>query len=171
MNKLQDIGATVTYQRAFVRVGDHDPEPTTNRIHSSDGGVESRHATPEISSVEFRGKKSSDAPLGSRASAAEATALPSRAGVATGPSEVPEPSDAETPTFYTGTWFLVDEIDLGLSVLTAKVRALKEGNHHRAAVTQKLAAEEISKVAGQIKSMADTLTRVTIEHVNRKSHP
>src|SRR5258708_4767028 len=60
-----------------------NPTPAT----SSRGGVESRHAKPEICSVEFRGQKSSEALLGSRASAAEATALLSRAGSAPGPRE------------------------------------------------------------------------------------
>lgn len=73
------------------------------------------------------------------------------------------------PPFFTGTSFLVGEIELGVSVLAAKVRALKEGNRHCAAVTQKLSAEEISKIAGQIKMMADTLSRVSIAHINRRS--
>lgn len=149
------------YHRPFVRVGDHDPEPA--RVHSSDGGVESGHAKPEICPVEFRGKTSSGAPLGSRAPAADTTALPSGAGV------TPGPSDGQT--FYTGTSFLVDEIELGLNVLAAKVRALKEGHYRHAAVTQKIASEDISKVAGQIKTMADTLSRVTIEHISRKPRP
>lgn len=75
------------------------------------------------------------------------------------------------PPFFTGTGFLVGEIELGVSVLGAKVRALQEGNRHCAAVTQKLSAEEISKIAGQIKMMADTLSRVTIQHINRKPRP
>jgi hypothetical protein len=54
---------------------------------SSDGGVDRRHAKPEISSVEFRGEKSWRALPGSRACPAEATALQSRAGVTPGPSD------------------------------------------------------------------------------------
>lgn len=75
----------------------------------------------------------------------------------------------DTPNFFTGTSFAVEEIVLGMSVLNTKVRALKEGNSHQSAVTQKLAAEEISKVAGQIKMMGDMLARVSIEHLNRRS--
>lgn len=72
------------------------------------------------------------------------------------------------PDFFLGTSFAVDEILLGLNVLTAKAKALKEGNEHKAAVTQKLQAEAVSKIAGQIQLLADMLARVTIAHVNRR---
>lgn len=71
-------------------------------------------------------------------------------------------------TFYSGTSFAVGEIELGLSVLAAKVRNLKQGNTTGSAVQQKLASEDISKVAGQIKILADTLVRVSVAHLNRR---
>jgi hypothetical protein len=84
----------------------------------------------------------------------------------------PKQQQAEqSPDFFTGTSFAVDEILLGMSVLQAKVRNLKQGNDTGSAVQQKLAAEDISKVAGQIQSLADVITRVTITHLNRRPRP
>lgn len=77
----------------------------------------------------------------------------------------------QAPDFYTGTSFAVGEIELGLRVLTAKVRDLKRGNTTGSAVQQKLASEKISETAGQIKMLADTLTRVSISHLNRRPRP
>lgn len=79
-----------------------------------------------------------------------------------------EPLPANTPDFFYGTLFAVDEIVLGTSVLTAKVKSLKQGNQSKSVVQQKLAAEEISKVAGQIKMLADLLARISVEHANRR---
>lgn len=77
----------------------------------------------------------------------------------------------EQPTFFTGTSFAVEEIKLGLNVLTAKVRDLEQGNRVGSAVQQKLAAEKIAEVSGQIKILADTLARVSISHLNRRPRP
>lgn len=61
---------------------------TRMRFTKSDGGVEVTDTQkPEISSVEFRGKKSLEALPGSCASTADATALRSSAGVVSGPSD------------------------------------------------------------------------------------
>ena len=84
-------------------------------------------------------------------------------------TQAAQQQDAEQePNFYQGTSFLVDEILLGMNVLTAKVRNLKQGNTSGSAVQQKLAAEDIAKISGQIQSMAQTIARVTISHINRK---
>ncbi|MGM4891226.1 hypothetical protein [Tardiphaga sp. 839_C3_N1_4] len=80
----------------------------------------------------------------------------------------PIPKTEAEPNFFHGTSFAVEEIALGLNVLTVKVRNLREGSRNRSAVTQKLAAEDCSKIAGQIKIMSDLLVRVTLEHINRK---
>lgn len=77
----------------------------------------------------------------------------------------------EQPTFFTGTSFAVGEIELGLKVLGTKVRDLKNGNDAGSAVQQKIAAEQISKVAGQIQILADTLVRVSVSHINRRPRP
>ena len=80
-------------------------------------------------------------------------------------------AEPTSPTFFTGTRFAVDEIELGLKVLNAKARDLKSGNDIGSAVQQKLAAEAISKIAGQLQALADTLTRVSIAHINRRPRP
>jgi hypothetical protein len=85
----------------------------------------------------------------------------------TAPSPM-QPAKQE-PTFFTGTGFAVEDILLGLNVLTAKARNLKQANDTGSSVQQKLAAEEVSKIAGQIKAMADTISRVTITYLNRRA--
>jgi hypothetical protein len=80
----------------------------------------------------------------------------------------PAAKPAEQESFYTGTGFAVTEILLSMNELQAKLANLRQGNSPGSAVQQKLAAEAISRVAGQIKTMADTIARVTIAHLNRK---
>lgn len=80
----------------------------------------------------------------------------------------PEPRQT---TFYTGTSFAVGEIELGLKVLSAKVRDLKNGNESGSAIQQKLASEQIAKVSSQINALAETLVRVSISHINRRPRP
>lgn len=75
---------------------------------------------------------------------------------------------AQEPDFFTGTSFAVNEIELGLKVLAAKVRDLKRGNETGRAVDQKLASEAIAKTAGQIQVLGDLLARVSISHINRR---
>ncbi|MCS3690906.1 hypothetical protein ABIF26_006409 [Bradyrhizobium elkanii] len=74
----------------------------------------------------------------------------------------------QEPNFYTGTSFAVSEIVLCAADMQAKIINLAQGNKTGSAVQQKLAAEDISKIAGQIKAMADTISRVTIAHLNRR---
>lgn len=78
---------------------------------------------------------------------------------------------APEPTFFTGSSFAVVEIELSLQQLTEKVRSLKQGNTAGSAVQQKLASEDISKIATQIKAMADVITRTTLAHINRRPRP
>lgn len=77
-------------------------------------------------------------------------------------------SDEQEPDIYYGTSFIVDEIELGLAVLSRKVRDLKSGNQRGSAIDQKLASEQLAKTAGQMKCLADVVTRVTLNHINRK---
>lgn len=78
---------------------------------------------------------------------------------------------AQEPTFFTGSSFAVEEIVLSLAQLQEKVRILKQGNTAGIAVQQKLASEDISKIATQIKAMADVITRTTLAHINRRPRP
>ncbi len=75
----------------------------------------------------------------------------------------------QQPDFYTGARIFVADLDLGQRVLAAKVRALKQGNASGSAVQQKLAAEQISKVAGELQNIADALSRMTVSHLNRRA--
>lgn len=62
----------------------------------------------------------------------------------------------------------MSEVELSLQQLVDKVRSLKQGNTTGSAVQQKLASEDISKIASQIKAMADVITRTTLGHINRR---
>lgn len=74
----------------------------------------------------------------------------------------------QEPNIYYGTSFIVEELELGLGVLSRKVRDLKAGNARGSAVDQKLAAEQLAKTAEQMKCLADVVTRVTLNYINRK---
>lgn len=82
-----------------------------------------------------------------------------------------QPKPTERPDLYRGTSFLVDEILLSMADLATKVCSLTQGNASGSAVQQKLAAEQAGKIAGQIKVMAETIARVTVGHINRRSRP
>lgn len=82
----------------------------------------------------------------------------------------PETDDREQRSrTFAGCGFAITEIILSMADLTAKVNSLRQGNSAGSAVQQKLAAEEVSKIARQIQTMADTISRVTIAHLNRRS--
>lgn len=83
----------------------------------------------------------------------------------------PATKPTEQDRFFYGAGFAVDEIELGARVLAAKVRELKQGNAVGSAVQQKLVAESISKISGEIKALADVVARVTIAHINRRPRP
>lgn len=75
---------------------------------------------------------------------------------------------AQLPDFYIGTSFAVHEVELAMRVLTAKVRALTTAHKSRHAVGVKLAAEDVMKIAHQIEMLSQTLTDVSLRHINRK---
>ena len=82
-----------------------------------------------------------------------------------------EPAIKQTeqePDVFFGTSFIVGELELGLAVLSRKVRDLKSGNERGSAVDQKLAAEQLAKTAGQMQCLADVVTRITLNYINRK---
>jgi hypothetical protein len=70
------------------------------------------------------------------------------------------------PDVFTGTRMLANDIELGLNVLTRKVRDLKRAT---TSVDQKLAAEAIAKVSGQIQSVSETIGRITVAHLARRA--
>ena len=80
----------------------------------------------------------------------------------------PDAPGAEEPDFFTGVSFSVEETLLGLNVLTAKVRALKLSHTTRNVGAMKLGAEDVAKVAGQIKALNDHLAGVCVRHQARR---
>lgn len=73
-----------------------------------------------------------------------------------------------SPDIFIGTYYSVEEIVLGLRVLTAKVRQLKHSHETRNTSAMKLEAEACAKVAGQIEALSSHLGSVCIRHINRK---
>lgn len=82
--------------------------------------------------------------------------------------EAPEKSE---PDFFVGVPLVTEEIELGLKVLTAKVRALRTAQDGKHAVSMKIEAENIAKVSSQINMLAAQVVRTTIRHINRRSRP
>lgn len=74
----------------------------------------------------------------------------------------------QEPSIYYGCGFAVTEIEASLAFLSLAAADLAKANRMGRAVDQKLASEAVSKHAKQIVAMAETITRVTIAHVNRK---
>jgi hypothetical protein len=81
----------------------------------------------------------------------------------------PDAPEATAPDFYVGLPLVTDEIELGLKVLTAKVRALRSAQAAKQAVAMKLAAEDVAKVSNQINMLATQTIRTTLRHINRRS--
>lgn len=75
------------------------------------------------------------------------------------------------PDIFIGTHYSVDEIVLGLRVLTAKVRQLKHSHETRNVAAMKLDAEGCAKVAGQIEALASHLGSVCVRYINRRPRP
>lgn len=72
---------------------------------------------------------------------------------------------------FHGTSMLAGEIGLGLKVLVRKVRDLQRANDAGNAIDQKLTAESIAKLSGQIQTLAETTARVTVRHLARRPRP
>lgn len=73
------------------------------------------------------------------------------------------------PDFYSNTGWMIGEIVLAHQILNRKIAALRGANQGKSSVSQKLAAEEVSKIAEQLKVCADIVVRKTAEHLNRRS--
>jgi hypothetical protein len=80
----------------------------------------------------------------------------------------PIPAEAETPV-NANTIYMVGEIVLALGILTRKVKELRTAHDSASAVGQKLAAEEVSRISGQLKVCADILVRDGVKSLNRRS--
>jgi len=75
------------------------------------------------------------------------------------------------PDFYSNTGWMIGEIVLAHQILNRKIATLRGANQGKSSVSQKLAAEEVSKIAEQLKACADIIVRKSTEHLNRRPRP
>lgn len=71
------------------------------------------------------------------------------------------------PDFYSNTCWMIGEIVLAHQILNRKIAALRGANQGKSSVGQKLCAEEVSRIAEQLKVCADIVVRKSAEHLNR----
>lgn len=74
------------------------------------------------------------------------------------------------PDFFANQAWMIGEIVLAHQILNRKIAALRAANHGKSSVSQKLAAEEVSKLAEQLKLCSDIVARKSAEYLNRKPH-
>ena len=80
-----------------------------------------------------------------------------------------EKQDEQTdPDFFSNSSWMISEIVLAHQILNRKIAALRGANQGKSSVCQKLAAEEVSRLAEQLKVCADIIVRKTTEHLNRR---
>lgn len=80
-------------------------------------------------------------------------------------AEIPEKED---PDFYSNSKWMIGEIVLAYAIIGRKIDALKIENAEKSVVGQKLMAEEIATLAGQLKVCADIIVRKSAEHAARR---
>jgi hypothetical protein len=71
--------------------------------------------------------------------------------------------------FFVGTTFSVREIERAHKELGKHIRDLGDCHEGKRAVSMKCTADDVAKVAGQIKTLASHLSGVTETHVNRQA--
>ncbi len=81
----------------------------------------------------------------------------------------PEAEEQDGPSLFNGIGLEVEEIILGLNVLTTKVRDLKGSFDMRQPISLKHAADDICTVGSQVSILAGHLSSVVARHVNRHS--
>lgn len=75
------------------------------------------------------------------------------------------------PDFYSNTGWMIGEIVLAHQILNTRIATLRGANQGKSSVSQKLAAEEVSKIAEQLKACADIIVRKSAEHLSRRPRP
>jgi hypothetical protein len=84
----------------------------------------------------------------------------------------PEHATEESePDFFSNQSWMIGEIVLAHQILNRKIASLRGANQGKSSVSQKLAAEEVSKIAEQLKVCADIIVRKSAEHLNRSPRP
>lgn len=77
----------------------------------------------------------------------------------------------QEPDFYSNQSWMIGEIVLAHQILNRKIANLRGANEGKSAVSQKLAAEEVSRIADQLRVCADVIVRKSAEHLNRSARP
>lgn len=80
----------------------------------------------------------------------------------------PEAEEQDGPSLFNGVGLEVEEIILGLNVLTTKVRSLKSAFDLHESASLKAASEDICTVSSQVSILAGHLAGVVGKHLNRK---
>jgi hypothetical protein len=80
----------------------------------------------------------------------------------------PAKQTEQEPDFYSNMSWMVSEIVLAQKILERKIKNLRSANEGRSAVSQKLHAEEVAKIAEQLKACADIVVRKSAEYLNRR---
>lgn len=75
------------------------------------------------------------------------------------------------PDMFSNTAWMIGEIVLAHQIINRKINALKIQNAEKSTIGQKLAAEEVSKLAEQLKVCADIIVRKSAEFANRRPRP
>lgn len=75
------------------------------------------------------------------------------------------------PDMYANTAWMIGEIVLAYQILGRKINETRKQNEAQSRVGQKLAAEETSKLAEQLKVCSDIVVNKSTEYVNRRSRP
>jgi hypothetical protein len=74
----------------------------------------------------------------------------------------------QEPDWYANQSYMINEIVLAHQILKRKIDKLRTENQARSAVSQKLAAEEVSRLAEQLKVCADIVVRTSSEFLKRR---
>jgi hypothetical protein len=80
----------------------------------------------------------------------------------------PAKQNEQEPDFYSNQSWMISEIVLAQKILERKIKSLRSANEGRSAVSQKLHAEEVAKIAEQLKACADIVIRKSAEYLNRR---
>lgn len=75
---------------------------------------------------------------------------------------------AQEPDFYQNQGWMVGEIVLAHQILARKIKDLRSQNEAKTAIGQKIAAEEVARIADQLKVCADIIARKSAEFANRR---
>lgn len=86
-------------------------------------------------------------------------------------AHVPAPGIEENtdPDFFSNSHWMVGEIVLAHQILGRKISELRSQNAAKTSVGQKLAAEEVSRLAEQLKTCSDIIVRKSVEYIKRET--